>query len=602
MKNLVFLCLIVFVLVAPGGCSSPTKSQECNKNKQSEELLTIFWKELFQTTSAGYAIYGEKPLYLGNFCHPEWLMPGSPEHQEANRCFLALQILESYFKQNAHPANCILINRGKSFLYPYEFMIINKKSFYERINENASLFKYKFGWKTSPESVLEDLISTDNSFLTLLRKELALQGILLGYGAENAISYERNSPIFNSFTSADPVHPFKKLPPLPEEITEELEESYASKNPFWKKIREETEDFAPHCLQNREEGLNIFFSFHKNCEKNRFLLEGYRKAQAKINTLFHEETFLENVLENFGVNNKSHTPYEMKIAQKFTDRDKKMLSLALARVISYAFSEQISPEFFKGIECADKIQEETFNSEELLCFDVLREQGFSMELRRENASLSREFLLKEAAIKKMRCLIPEKLYTLTLKHSQGKTLTFNDQTVLVNYLIKDFEGSTICGTYKREPPEILDLGSVTPGLAHGMLGMVEGEVREIYIHPDLAYGVYSNFGKGKAIVVQLELVKIETATNHTQFPYLQPVDVRHFSPEIQTCEAFNKLQEKHNFSCGMRVWSHYKKARDLLDLDTIMTQLQSKQLQTPSEEERELIARLNAMIYNGRTE
>jgi hypothetical protein len=148
-----------------------------------------------------------------------------------------------------------------------------------------------------------------------------------------------------------------------------------------------------------------------------------------------------------------------------------------------------------------------------------------------------------------------------------------------------------------EGAQKFDLGNLIPGLSHGLLGMKEGEIREIFIHPDFAYGVYSNFGNGKPLQINVELVKIEKDNDDfSRLPLLQPFDARNITPKIKTCNEYQELRRKYNYSCGMRAWQHYKKAGNLVDLDTVIRLIMSN-YSLPSHEERVVISMLNWMIY-----
>ncbi len=86
-----------------------------------------------------------------------------------------------------------------------------------------------------------------------------------------------------------------------------------------------------------------------------------------------------------------------------------------------------------------------------------------------------------------------------------RELTPYHRSIKGRYLFKGMDGNSMLGTYQLEDPQQLELQKMIPGLAHGIIGMKEGEIREIFIHPDFAYGTSSEFGAGKAIEVKFEL-------------------------------------------------------------------------------------------------
>lgn len=117
------------------------------------------------------------------------------------------------------------------------------------------------------------------------------------------------------------------------------------------------------------------------------------------------------------------------------------------------------------------------------------------------------------------------------------------------------------------------LSELIPGMAYGMLGMRLHELREIYIHPEFAYGVFSDFGNGKALSIQVELAECE-ATDTAFYPCLLPVDLikLHYPNETNIIS----LQEDYISFCGKAAWSFYKQKLPQLQLDNVLSFLQEK--------------------------
>ncbi len=565
----------------------------------SNEVVSCFIKQLLQTTEAGYAIYGEKPVYLGTFCHPEHLMPGSVQHQEANLHFLALHILK---KNNDQPRNapqnsrCILVSRENTLSSFHDFMIINRKAFSSVVQENIALFKLQFGKDISAKRLLEDLISTKDGFASLFGNKQALQGILLGYGQENSISYERAFPFKQAIISPKPSPPIAApYPPFGKAFLQKEREQF-KENTLWKKVMHETKDFDCHFLLQVENNLKIYFSFHKNAIESQELIKAYEKAQCEIDAVLSAPNFLNTTLSYLGLD---APPIEGLLEEGVNDKASN--EQALAKTIRCTFDGYINSAFFKGMQEAEKLSEkESEMAFELLRpFDTVRRMSLSLKAFQENAQASKKFLELIAKKKETLCVLDKYLYIQNLENTLSKEeVTDKTASVFIKYVIKDINNSPISGMFAFDQVKKFQIKDLIPGLAHGLLGMKEGEVREIYIHPELAYGLGSDFGNGQALQIKVQLFKIERSKEY-QLPFLEFASDRNTALQIKTCEEFKSLEERYSYICGLKTWLHYKKAKDVVDLPGLIKKLQ-EDAGPPSQNERVLVSFLNWHLYQTR--
>ena len=79
--------------------------------------------------------------------------------------------------------------------------------------------------------------------------------------------------------------------------------------------------------------------------------------------------------------------------------------------------------------------------------------------------------------------------------------------------------------------EILELDEAIPGLKLGILGMREGEIRKLYIHPDLAFGNHSHISPSNSLLIyEVELVEADAssdahaASNSDSLPIFRDLD------------------------------------------------------------------------------
>lgn len=59
--------------------------------------------------------------------------------------------------------------------------------------------------------------------------------------------------------------------------------------------------------------------------------------------------------------------------------------------------------------------------------------------------------------------------------------------------------------------ELISLDEAIPGLSKGIIGMREGEIRTLYIHPDLAYGKSDLAAPNALLVFEVELLKADAS-------------------------------------------------------------------------------------------
>lgn len=110
-------------------------------------------------------------------------------------------------------------------------------------------------------------------------------------------------------------------------------------------------------------------------------------------------------------------------------------------------------------------------------------------------------------------LIPKKLYFKRIKNGNGSAvLPFS--TPLLRYSLRTYNRWGTTGITSIDTPVPIALEDTIPGFALGVVGMQEGEIRELMIHPDLAYGTYG----GKLDPNLLVIVNVEVIQANSQTP------------------------------------------------------------------------------------
>ncbi len=213
------------------------------------------------------------------------------------------QGLRAWKKLGISGKNYILISRPQNDVISeskLEFVIINKKAFKNVVKKNLSLFQFKLGSQLDENFVFETFLSS--RFIDLFKGNEALQGIVLGYGTENSLTYEKGNSLRKEVSyDAKIIPPFQNLeePETMEELAQQIEKYVSIHGGTWKNILDELADFSFYTENEEEITPKIPFSFHSESEESKQLIKEYIEAEKKIIALLHDEKFLDKVIERF---------------------------------------------------------------------------------------------------------------------------------------------------------------------------------------------------------------------------------------------------------------------------------------------------------------
>ena len=212
--------------------------------------------------------------------------------------------------------------------------------------------------------------------------------------------------------------------------------------------------------------------------------------------------------------------------------------------------------------------------------------------------MSMEYLQKKQNETGVVSLINDKICYNIIKPGTGIGIECNKiYDLRINFTVKDTENNLLAGNYALSEPLSCTLSELIPGMAYGMLGMHLNEIREIYIHPEFAYGAFSNFGNGRALLVRVELVE-STPTDAIFYPCCIPVDLVKFLKNQPGEVDMSSLERAYIFFCGKASWSFYRHRLSHLHLDDVLSFLQLEDSATVlSPEDREILYKLQWLIY-----
>lgn len=192
-------------------------------------------------------------------------------------------------------------------------------------------------------------------------------------------------------------------------------------------------------------------------------------------------------------------------------------------------------------------------------------------------------------------LIDDKICYKIIKFGDTKAIDNNtDGNIKINFTIKDAEGNFLAGNYALSGPLSCTLSALMPGMTLGMQDMRLHEIREIYLHPEFAYGAFSNFANGRAVVIKVELLSY-TPTTIPFHPSFLPIDLVKRLPNSSQETTLASLQNAYSFYCGKKAWSFYKQKFPELSLDDLIPFLDSDITLSP--QDLEILLKLQWIIY-----
>lgn len=137
----------------------------------------------------------------------------------------------------------------------------------------------------------------------------------------------------------------------------------------------------------------------------------------------------------------------------------------------------------------------------------LQERSFK-KLAEDNLKAAEEFLKKNATAKGIVVVEPGKLQYTIIKEGKGPQVEAHGSPQ-IQYTGKYIDGTVFGNSQDTGGPITIPLDQTIPGFGKGLQGMKEGEVRTIYVHPDLGYGKSGQLPPNSLLIFEVELIKAD---------------------------------------------------------------------------------------------
>lgn len=550
-------------------------------SREDTVILENFFRTMLEKSEGGYVLYDSKPLCINSYYNKEYFQNESEKHK--NSVFLR-EGMKRWKELNLPPSNIIVhgYNNEDTFAKNHvHILFINKKLFLKTVQDNLSLFQYVLGPEVNPLGLLAKLTDPQETFHGVLKDDKVLIGILLGFGTQNSIYVSRMENLHDTLFSAE-VIPFKnnlsKFGNIPNEFRHLL---------FLHEAHTDAQTLIPSfgysSIQEEQEGLSkkieisspklsknspqFIFGRIKDGRGSQELVNELERTQSRIADLLKSKTFLEDVLSSIYPQEKIVTHPSSQRELNFNPSQLAQLPALVAANIWHVMDGEgcdYQDSFINGMQDADTGKECKVGFLDTLKYDKLK----TLAKIQNHLMQTEEYFSQLNKDPQMTCLIPFKLYYKINQEGNGATLE-KQTRVELNYIVKTFQDKVVADNGFM--PKWIDLAETIPGFSLGLKGMKMGEIREIYIHPSLAYGIYTTFEKGVYLKALVRLVSIDHEAEIKQIPELVFLDCKLGIHEKMDL-SFSEEEKKLGYLRGYQVWQHYQKCK-LYDLSEILAKI-----------------------------
>ena len=163
----------------------------------------------------------------------------------------------------------------------------------------------------------------------------------------------------------------------------------------------------------------------------------------------------------------------------------------------------------KGIEAEREGKKSPLSEEE--CLEAIGElqKKRDNELAKANSEEAEKFLVSNGKKPGVQTLVDGKLQAEIVKKGTGqKVQPYNSPIVRISGRYLD--GKAFNTAHEEE---LLSLEESIPAFQLGVEGMLEGEVRTLYVHPEYGYGEEGHLNPGALLIFEVEVVRADAATD-----------------------------------------------------------------------------------------
>src|ERR1700722_15546951 len=185
MQCIIPLCVFLFSLASIKADIGKIPEKDFTKIKS-------FFAHLIHQHDFAYAIFGSKPMSLADIC---LRVLNLPIYQQLKIKFLLINIKNNLntwykYKDRFNLKDFVLLDKEEDLCRSVVIVLINKKNMLSVLKEHKEIFKQELGDTFTPESFLEKIETRELSLAKSINHHYGLLGIMLGYGARNAMLFQ----------------------------------------------------------------------------------------------------------------------------------------------------------------------------------------------------------------------------------------------------------------------------------------------------------------------------------------------------------------------------------------------------------------------------
>jgi peptidylprolyl isomerase len=570
-----FLLIALFCLCA---CSS-NKSDLKFLSPYELVVLDLFFRTFLAEDSGGYSLYGDKPLTVMGYREKKIPLLMHKDLAKKNAIFReGIRIWENSGLSNMESNFLICSSKELSHSEWHDFFLINKKCFLRTLAHNLPLFQYVLGPKVTPQALLDQFRNPKENLDSILHDDRVLNGIILGYGTQNALHGSREEYLSDHLLFGKEQIPKMTRHNPPYLATNRdcaIKNSYPSFG--FSTLEQEHEEV------NKDSFVTVkryplspklpWFGAFPNIETDA-LLKNYKLVQKKLSRVLNSPRFLDEVFSQFfGIRvflPKPKIPLYAFLVDKL--KNEKKLSEYFGNALWDTLKKDAEPEeveaFIQGMISSGEEVTPTY-SEHVFRETYDRQREWDQLREAKNNLKLAEFFFQ--SVKESYPAIADKIHYQILKEGQGEGLNAFSAKMLVSYTISTFSGIGLCANEQAE----FKSNELIQGLVIGMNGMKIGEVREIYIHPEWAYGESSNLEPNLGLVAKIKLLDVTSKGEAAQF--LQPLKLpseNFSSAEIEN--GYTEWTQKLYHQLGQKIWDQMKPLK-FISLEQVIEVLRNTQ-------------------------
>lgn len=531
--------ILAFLCFAQG-CALYAKPLSIHvQDRRDYEILDLFERGIFEE-EYGYVLEGVKPISVRNFYALDAVPMNIFSEEEFKRTVLMREIIQVWNRlcsqQDRFVLKAIPILGNEADACGYEVLFIHVPKLREVIRENINLFRYVLGPNVEIDELVKKFAYSNERFSDVVRDDLTLTGIVLGFGSHNSIVGGRLETIDRLSISKDVAPYLPKSGLLQGEDSwlryglyylgyaggndEFFRQSFSSVRPGvgFKTMQDEI-DTLESKIEELPEALYekpcFIFGAFKGGDSNRLLFQTLQKAQMRIKSLLRAERRLDNMLEMIGGKKPQITcdrsPVQKSVWSLITDSD--ALRSSLLKGAAKRFTEPRDlKKFWQALE---KPPLQPIVPQRM---GASREELRGLQLARDNFRAAQEQCAKLAKDTSVQVVIPNQLFIKTVQQGSGERVEEINRLRL-KYVIEDSSGDVLFA----DNDAWLNLSETIQGFVHGLQGMRVGEKRTLYIHPTLGYGALTTLPPCGLLVAHVLLLDADLNTKFV-LPAVKPIE------------------------------------------------------------------------------